>query len=926
MRTHIVWRMRGLAFVVLVGCAGSRVGYLQPPLGTDQRVGFGGLLDLKYTREQPKPPVSLVPTDGSELGLVKLVGEVSIEGPIAHTKLHFTFVNAENRTREGRFSMTLPASAAVTQFAMKVHEEWREGTIVARQTGREVYERFLHRRTDPALLEQDLGNTFSARVFPIFGGEHKEIIVAYDHAVSDRYELALRGLPRVRELQISVDNNGERRTTAEHEALPQDVHVELVQGAVAAASGEAFVARVDAKGLTRTDAPMDRVLYLVDTSASRDEVMMKQVRVLHELVKQQAPQSAVVVAVFDQSVVEIDRGEAEDVKDRLGRILEHGALGASNLGRALDYARVAGMPRVVIIGDGVVTAGEHDGAKLAALVSGVERVDVVQVGQSLDRATMQQLVRAGRAPGAIIDGSDPDRAFRQLRSSVAEPVAIRVDGATAVWPTNTRHVAPGEPVFVYGLRSGAEAAPLVIHVGERTVTVTPRKGRALRRTVASRELADLVEQRARANGDAATKLDEQIEKLALAHSLISPRTSSIVLETDQDEQRFLAVDPPGASADATPKPMLIIPSSSPSAASLDPVRVQCIPPLLWFPELVISDPGDKVKGDTMSPLGLELTAEAIQHDAFAFQEHPFVESSSDWGWGSSAEPSSEPPGPVYEHPYTGTFERVMTAIAKHDHDALAIAAEWHAKSPGDVTAIVALGEALEARGFPQLAMRAYGSIADLFPNRAELLRAAGERLDRIPGATDLAIDFYRRALRERPDQVTSYRLLAYALFHANRLDEAFDVLREGSRATLGSTAGHMLHIDASIIGASIVARQPARRSEIRARIPGGIMEARGLWFVVSWETDATNIDLIVRGDASSFQKIDDGYGPEVFNAEDLRGSFELAAHYKNKAQAGVALGTLQIIRHDGAGHVSVENRPFAIQMENGRVELGYARW
>jgi hypothetical protein len=72
--------------------------------------------------------------------------------------------------------------------------------------------------------------------------------------------------------------------------------------------------------------------------------------------------------------------------------------------------------------------------------------------------------------------------------------------------------------------------------------------------------------------------------------------------------------------------------------------------------------------------------------------------------------------------------------------------EPEVSQPRDLVAmrILALGEALEANGMGLLAARAYGSIADLYPNRAELLRTAGERIDRV-GARALAVDVYRRA-------------------------------------------------------------------------------------------------------------------------------------------------------------------------------------
>src|SRR4029079_4401036 len=64
--------------------------------------------------------------------------------------------------------------------------------------------------------------------------------------------------------------------------------------------------------------------------------------------------------------------------------------------------------------------------------------------------------------------------------------------------------------------------------------------------------------------------------------------------------------------------------------------------------------------------------------------------------------------------------------------ALAQARAWHTKDPGDVLALIGLGDALEAKKDLETAGRVYGSIIDLFPARADFRRFAGERLERPP--------------------------------------------------------------------------------------------------------------------------------------------------------------------------------------------------
>src|SRR6185503_13625210 len=117
-------------------------------------------------------------------------------------------------------------------------------------------------------------------------------------------------------------------------------------------------------------------------------------------------------------------------------------------------------------------------------------------------------------------------------------------------------------------------------------------------------------------------------------------------------------------------------------------------------------------------------------------------------------------------PYTGRFKKVMDAIASKDLDSAAREAKaWREEEPGDVMALVGLGEVMEARGDNANAARAYGSIIELFPSRADLRRFAGGRLEHIgdDASLDLAIDTFTKAVEERPDHPSSHRMLAYAL-------------------------------------------------------------------------------------------------------------------------------------------------------------------
>src|SRR3569832_1456798 len=151
---------------------------------------------------------------------------------------------------------------------------WRVARGVERMRGQQMFESYLHKRVDPALLEQDHANGFSARVFPIPASGDKDIIIAYDHRISaaDPYQLTLRGLPKTQHLAIAITSNGATTTRDLANQVPDDVVVPIGQGDAAVAAGDLFVARID-HTTTTTQKPHDRVMILVDTSASRAPIM-----------------------------------------------------------------------------------------------------------------------------------------------------------------------------------------------------------------------------------------------------------------------------------------------------------------------------------------------------------------------------------------------------------------------------------------------------------------------------------------------------------------------------------------------------------------------------------------------------------------------------------------------------------------------------
>jgi hypothetical protein len=159
-----------IVFLALAGC-GARA----PSERTRKAVWSFGVPQPGVAAAGGEAPIRLTASDGTGLRLTSLEAAVAIRGPLAFTELTLAFENPLDRTLEGRFDVVLPSGAAVSRFAMRLPAGWQEAEVVEKQAARIAYEDALHRRQDPALLEQAAGNQFSARVFPIPARASKQI-------------------------------------------------------------------------------------------------------------------------------------------------------------------------------------------------------------------------------------------------------------------------------------------------------------------------------------------------------------------------------------------------------------------------------------------------------------------------------------------------------------------------------------------------------------------------------------------------------------------------------------------------------------------------------------------------------------------------------------------------------------------------------
>ncbi|MER2559955.1 MAG: VIT domain-containing protein [Myxococcaceae bacterium] len=928
-------------------------------------------------------PVSLTASDGTGLKLVKLQARAVVTDPLAFTELTLTFQNPLDRVLEGQFKVTLPQGATVSRFAMKLDERWQEGEVVEKQAARRAYEDFLHRRQDPALLEQSGGNEFTARVFPIPAKGVKELVLSYSHELVQQtasYVLPLKGLPQIGELDVEASGVTGEGVLKQKSVVPTaDFVATPKRNQLGARSGDLVVARVVPVEASAAD-PVTQLTVLVDSSGSRALGWSQQTALVKELLAAM-PSATVNVVAFDQEVAPLYSGPASGFGDAQVKALRaRRALGASNIELALESLQSKPTARVVLIGDGVFTAGVIEGPNLIAKLlklkaAGVKRLDAIALGGLRDVGALTRLTTGSlERDGAVLDGAlGAAEVARRLGLATKSKLEVKVDGAVAVWPKTLSGVQAGDAVLVYAQLP--QGTPFKGAIGGKAMSVTDAQLTSIERPLLERAWAKAKLELLQAQLDAADgapqreAVKKQIVELSTKSRVLCSLTALLVLETEADYARFnidrraladiLTVQkgqvtrlkrtevvtvatvktppPPEANKKLEVKEKSKAEDAKPTAGKRDEGTVE---------EMEAPKPADAQPGPGAPPPPpppSPASAPRAAAESVARPRPPSAEPTMD-----VAERRVAPAKVQQVDPYTGTFKRVMEALKTDKAKAVSLASGWHEEQPGDLLALVAMGEALEAAGDLGTAARCYGSIIDLFPARADLRRFAGIRLERIATAQELAVDTFAKAAEQRADHPASHRLLAFSLLRSGKPEKAFAAIETGlaQKYPSGRFAGvdQILREDAGLIAAAWMKAEPNRRGEIEARLKkcGGIAEnAPSLRFVLNWETDANDVDFHITdakgGHAFYSQKslpsggelyadVTTGYGPECFTIRLAKGKraapYHLQAHYYSIGPMGAGMGKLEIVEHDGKGGLRFEQRPYVVMVNQAYVELG----
>ncbi len=519
--------------------------------------------------------LSLTASDGSGLELQQFKAKVVLDGFLAFTELEMVFYNPENRQREGRFQIILPDNAAISRFAMKIGERLQEGEVVEKQLARRAYEDFLHRRQDPALLEMDSGNRFNARIFPIAPKSEKHLILSYSQRLAgenSEYVLPLNGLPGLKQLAIKVFYDGNNFSTAQlgeltgtvsqREVLTIDkrdyqptvdfrMPYQAARKNLAMQSEQLVAARIvpfTDDSANQAQQNVDNLIVLVDTSASQAPYLPDSLNRLATLLPQLKVGTLQLYA-FDQTIREI--GTADNLTAQVAlieQLKQHNALGASRFDAAIAALKALKLDnaRLLVISDAVVTAGETSAAQLAVqlkTIAWLERVDILVPSYHSDKKIARSLAKSGQSPGIVAPLTLSDaELIRKLLSTVYADSPIKVSGSTWFWPEKVEALQTNEPLIVFAeIPQLPKGGTVRISVGGKELSLTTKPANPIllkREWVRARldKLLDMEDQTQ--DTDMKSAFHNEIINLSVKDRVLSPYTSLLVLETENDYRRY----------------------------------------------------------------------------------------------------------------------------------------------------------------------------------------------------------------------------------------------------------------------------------------------------------------------------------------------------------------------------------------------------
>lgn len=713
---------------------------------------------------------------------------------------------------------------------------------------------------------------------------------------------------------------------------------------------------------------------LVDTSASQSTAFERNLEHLHGMLmslrQRASPGLHLWVVAFDQTAKTIYRGDLRDYRGEVRESLRRRRpLGATNLEAGLRFLASHGpdsFDRLLLVSDGMVTAGESEPEVLRARVRGLEsrglrRIDVLAGSPDSNPALLTALVDEPRRPGALLSPREsPRRAAGRMLRTVGH-VMISSPDATAVFPSAVARVQEGDEIIVaaFGVAKETlrlEAYEVVEGIRRETTIPLHRTGApslaSYARVVAfERWRSQLQLVSSEPTVAAVSNMTNEAVTRGLFNEWTALKFVSRSEETMDGEAAGVKTREGPSAQDrlwrgrgAGLEGRSWMPRSTDRVMAWRAKSARAGTGLVGTPSEVTPAASEGRVGDSprsqpvkTAPLTPDRSARPSA-DARRGGERSLVH----YGAGSFEDGGLEQGGP---------FSTVLSLLGWGDAQASAdVADAWFNNDPENLLSILAVAVVAERAGDHGRAGRAFGSLIDLYPHRDDVRRFAARSLVRLGAASDrLSYDALRRADQIRPRHPTSARGLAIDSLArgdyagaAAQMQALIDGEGIAGVAAPGPRARASLVTELAMILAGWEASRPEDAQTIatlRRRRGVSRLRERTILVALGWDAQSVDMDLHLRdtrGNHAYYRRealpsggtlTEDASGAFPYEAFVLPAGanaapYELSVEVHDAGPLGVATGAVDILFFEPGVGLRVEQRPFVVTRAQTRVTLG----
>ncbi len=752
--------------------------------------------------------------------------DVKIVGHLATTTWDMTVYNPQNRVLEGELVFPVGEGQTVSRFAMDVNGRLREGVVVEKDTGRQVFEEIVRRGVDPGLLEKTAGNSFRARVYPIPANGSKRVVIAYEQELAaggDRasagllYHLPLAFTDKVDNFSLRVEVLDQNETPrlqssplanfafkawqrayvaekTQHDVVPGQALTFVVPRGewdqrvfVSAERGQQYFYVTVSPRLSRQPKPAaQRLLVVWDASASaRTRDRAKELQVLDAYVARLGA-ADVSLAIYRNAMEPVRHGAWAALR----QAIEHAPLDGATSPGAIDLSSERA-DEVLLFTDGVATLGGGEPR--------LPRCPVISVNSALvaEHAWLRAIAEASGGEYLTLTTTTVKDALQALTTRPLALLRATFDPAEVGEVYPSRGAAIRGPLGLSGrLRTGH--AKITLHFGfggqetsARTIDLDTKESATapVARIWAQKKLAELELD--------PTRHADEILALGQQYSIVTRSTSLLVLDRVEDYVRY-AVTPPDelrAEYDRRLKDAQVVKARQ-EQDTLEAVIAQFEERKTWwrteFKAGPPKDPRAPLTGggrtearaaDRSEALAVMAPGQAAPSPAMEGAARG-VQASKDARGGSAGNREPEMAGSIALKAWSPDtpYLKELKAAAKDQRYAryLALRDEYGA-TPGF---FLDVSDFFRTEGDTSIALRILSNLAELKLEDASLLRVLGYRLRQL-GIPKLSVWTFEQVLVLRSEEPQSLRDLALALADAGETSRAVDMLWEVVRRPVG---------------------------------------------------------------------------------------------------------------------------------------------